>query len=28
MVPAAPKEWVKVGQLAPLRSDAVDRAGE
>ena len=28
MVPAAPKEWVKVGQLTPLHTATIDPAGE
>jgi PEGA domain len=28
LVPAAPKEWTKVGQLIPLHTGPLDRAGE
>jgi hypothetical protein len=28
MVPAAPREWVKVGQLTPLHTDTRDNVGE
>jgi hypothetical protein len=28
MVPTAPREWVKVGQLTPLHTSTVDNVGE